>query len=87
MIWFFIVSVLMWTFSIVYVWKAKEYIRDEIRIVYKWQNEALQLYYTLSKVIDTQRNAIRGWEHRLDIMHREIKKLKKTQKQKGDADV
>lgn len=84
---FFIVSVLMWIFSIVYVWKAKEYIRDEMRIVHKWQNDDLQLYYTLSKVIVTQKNKISGWEERLDIMHDEIRKLKKTQKQEGDADV
>ena len=87
MIWFFIVSILMWVFSIVYVWKAKEYIRDEMRIVHKWQNEDLELYYTMSKVIDTQKNNIRGWEHRLEIMHDEIRKLKKAQKQEGNEDV
>lgn len=87
MIWLFIASVSMWVFSIIYVWKAKEYLRDEMRIVRKLQNDCWEIYDTMRTVIDTQRNSIKGWEHRLDIMHRDIRKLKKAQKQEGDADV
>lgn len=87
MIWLFIVSVLMWVFSIIYVWKAKKCLRDEMHTAYKWQNNCLQIYYTVKKVIETQQNKIKGWEHRLDIMHGDIRKLKKAQKQEGDADV
>ena len=87
MIWFFIVSVSMWIFSIVYVWKAKEYLRDEMRIVRKMQNDFWELYDTVITQIGRQTQCIKGWEHRLDIVHRDVRKLKKSLKQEGDTNV
>ena len=87
MIWFFIVSILMWTFSIVYVWKAKEYIRDEMRIVRVLQIDCCQKQKKLGDEIDRTVHLINGWEHRLEIMHNDIRKLKKAQKQEGNEDV
>ena len=73
--------------AIVFVWKVREDIREEMRICRRMQNECFRTYETMTNVIDIQRNSIRGWEHKLQIMDIEIKKLKNPPKQEGNADV
>lgn len=64
--------------AMVFVWKVREDIREEMRICRRMQNECFRTYETMTNVIDTQRNHIRGWEHKIFIMDTDIRKLKKA---------
>ena len=103
MIWKIVIIVLclVWCLPIAYMWfsmkkikKYEDYLDNEIDY-YTIKTKAYHLavedmekeFAKWENAIDNQRKIVNGWEHKIDIMDRDIRKLKKAPKQEGNEDV
>lgn len=85
-----IVLCLLWWLPIVYMWysmkkikKYEEYLDNEIdyydvkiRAYHLAVEDMEEEFDRFEKAIDNQRKIVNGWQHKIDIMDRDIRKLK-----------